>query len=144
MCGKERWVPVYSYKKYRYGGKCVKCAAIAKSIEDFKPLKHITKEGYVVVNLPRDDKFYGMINKATNSVLEHRLVMAKHLGRCLQPIEVVHHIDRDKTNNSIDNLELLNSWQHFLLTSMENKITELMIRVEQLEKENKVLKAQLR
>lgn len=39
-------------------------------------------------------------------VAEHRLVMEEHLGRYLEPQEVVHHIDKDKQNNSIENLEL--------------------------------------
>jgi len=34
----------------------------------------------------------------------HRYVAEKKLGRKLRPEEVVHHIDRDKTNNSRENL----------------------------------------
>ena len=37
---------------------------------------------------------------------EHRLVMENHIGRKLFPTEVVHHIDRDKSNNKINNLML--------------------------------------
>lgn len=39
-------------------------------------------------------------------VLEHRLVMARKLGRPLLPTETVHHIDGDKTNNELQNLQL--------------------------------------
>lgn len=39
-------------------------------------------------------------------VREHRLVMEDYLGRYLEPFEIVHHIDEDKLNNNIENLEL--------------------------------------
>lgn len=42
-------------------------------------------------------------------VLEHRLVMEEHIGRFLDPEEVVHHRDKNKHNNQIDNLELFAS-----------------------------------
>ena len=42
-------------------------------------------------------------------VYEHRLIMEKHLGRYLKPKEIVHHIDNNPINNSIDNLMLFPS-----------------------------------
>ena len=42
-------------------------------------------------------------------VREHRLVMEAHLGRHLTPEEVVHHIDGDKANNAVENLQLVES-----------------------------------
>ena len=37
-------------------------------------------------------------------VLEHRLVAENHLGRFLDPLEVVHHINKNIENNSPENL----------------------------------------
>lgn len=37
---------------------------------------------------------------------EHRCVMEEHLGRDLDPWELVHHKDGDTANNAIENLEM--------------------------------------
>lgn len=46
-------------------------------------------------------------------VYKHRLIMEKHLGRFLTSEEVVHHIDKNPSNNSIKNLMLFpNNGEH--------------------------------
>jgi len=47
--------------------------------------------------------------------LVHVVVMEEHLGRRLLPGEVVHHIDQNKQNNELSNLQLMSSAAHTAL-----------------------------
>lgn len=42
-------------------------------------------------------------------VLQHILVMERHLGRYILPTESIHHINGDKTDNRIENLRSFSS-----------------------------------
>lgn len=51
----------------------------------------------------------------------HRVVMEEHLGRPLSSLEVVHHIDGDKWNNDISNLQVMTQSEHALLHHLERR-----------------------
>lgn len=42
----------------------------------------------------------------------HRLIMEEYLGRKLLVTEIVHHIDGDKLNNKIENLQIVSKAEH--------------------------------
>lgn len=77
--------------------------------------RKVRKDGYVLVIAP--EGYHNPISSGkgkTGYVLEHRLVMEQHLGRYLEPHEVIHHIDGDPTNNNIENLQLFSSQQEHI------------------------------
>lgn len=61
-------------------------------------------------------------NKA-GKVYEHIFIMCKHIGRKLNPNECVHHIDRNRENNCLENLQLLTLSEHAKLHAREDKGT---------------------
>lgn len=67
------------------------------------------------IKIEPDSPFVGMAYRYSNGeyrIQEHRLVMAKHLGRCLTPDEIVHHKTDNTSNNWLYNLELVSRSEH--------------------------------
>lgn len=168
-CGKERWVKFQKGQPVNL--RCVSCARKNKECREkvSKALSRsnsyrwnggqkTTKQGYKMIRLYPEDFFYPMA-QIGGYVFEHRLVVAKALGRCLQPWEIVHHKGirysdiRNKSDNLEDNLELSTNGAHSLAHNKgyrdgyqkglhnghEARIKELESRVTLLEAENVAL-----
>ena len=71
----------------------------------FTGRRRVNDDGYVVLSLHRSDPLFVMANQ-NGTVMEHRLVMARHIGRPLEEFESVHHINGDRSDNRVENLQL--------------------------------------
>ena len=148
-CGKERWVAFNKKRNKRISKRCYLCSGRLNALNHtreghprWKGGRLKTTDGYIAVYLRPNDFFYSMTRK--NYILEHRLVMAKHLGRCLHSWEIVHHKNHIKDDNQIENLQLVTDDRHKQIGVLENRIRHLEQRVTLLEAENLLLKEEVR
>lgn len=104
----------------------------------------IDQAGYRLIHkcLLSDEELelFGCMFGVSNYIREHRIAMARHLGRPLEEWEHVHHLGEDKSNNDISNLALHNPRGH-LRTHKEQLRQTLnsQRRAELLDEQNKRL-----
>ena len=128
-CDKERWVRLYHGQPLYL--KCRSCGGKGRHSSPRTQFKKgrfqlrgannpnwkggcIKLSGYIAIKLQPDDFFYSM-TLHHGYILEHRLVMAKSLGRCLHHWEIVHHKGtkypigsiENKQDNRIENLQII-------------------------------------
>lgn len=134
QCGKQRWVKLVHNKP-----RSVICALCSRhNNKGFRGGALVTKEGYRRVYLDPNDFFFSMGVKNPHQlgryVFEHRLVVAKALGRCLHLWEIVHHkgtkypkgsIENKQDNRYPENLQLVTDERHRQITILETRISHL-------------------
>jgi len=167
-CGKERWVCLSKGKPTSI--RCYSCsnknhwaipeirtrivtALSGENCYNWKGGHRKNPQGYIEVKVAPDDFFYSMANNR-GYVREHRLIIARKLGRCLQPWENIHHKDGIKDHNTENNLELMTTSSHIvehnkgykdgytkgLLDGKNKQIQELLDKQDELMKEIRLLR----
>lgn len=96
-----------SIKHKKYTGLCNKCLSGVKNNVSIDNPK-ICDNGYVLIQKSLVPKEHHSLCNWAAPVMIHRYKMAVKLGRPLTQDEIVHHIDGNKQNNNIENLELWN------------------------------------
>lgn len=82
--------------------KCGTCTRRVRNKAASLPFgaKRITGKGYV------------FFKTCKGWIQEHRLIMEVYLGRFLDPNEAVHHLNGNRQDNRLENLELMDAVQH--------------------------------
>lgn len=80
---------------------CQACTLGRKNVSSAKPLLTKRKKGECV-EIKTEDGW----------VFEHRYIMEQHLGRKLAVSEVVHHKNHNRSDNRIENLEVMDHGDH--------------------------------
>lgn len=98
-CGTTFEHPHYAHRKY-CSWECSGKSHSGKDNPAWKGGRHLNPQGYVRLWIDK------------RLILEHRYVMEQEIGRKLQPDEHIHHIDGDKTNNTLSNLMIISQAEH--------------------------------
>ncbi|MFA5036703.1 MAG: HNH endonuclease [Candidatus Izemoplasmatales bacterium] len=130
-CGKERWVA-----KGEHPRVCKVCRDTSRRnyrLENHPNWKggRRKENGYWTIKISPDSKYYSMASNI-GYVREHRLVVAKYLGRPLLTNEIVHHLNGDREDNRLENLVITTRGKHehqTLLKLAQQRIRHLEVQL---------------
>lgn len=113
-CGRDFLATQHQLRRGE-GKYCSRSCGAAKKTEAVNPSwkggRYVQKNGYVVITLVGRSRVY-----------EHRQVMEQIIGRPLHAEEDVHHINRIRSDNRPDNLQLIaNRSEHTKLHQREDR-----------------------
>jgi len=106
-CKYQRWIDKRYYDQPNHTGRCNKCSIEGSLNPKWTGGEYITSSGYKKIlkkGHPLSDR--------DGHIFEHRYVVCEKYGTGALIDRVVHHIDGDKLNNNIENLEIMTMSEH--------------------------------
>lgn len=102
---------IYVTKKYVLGHN-----ARGENSPQWKGGRITDRYGYILVWNPNHP-----YSNSSGYVREHRLVMEEHIKRFLRPDEEINHINRAKSDNRLENLQILTKSEHGRISGLDSR-----------------------